>query len=165
MKLGRVVLGIATALAISAGNLHAQRLGAQLSWGDDTDLGLGARVEVGLPNVFTTTGALARTYFIGSFDYFFVDCNECTYWELNGNLAVPIAAAGVDPYVGAGLNIAHISLDLGILDDQSDTELGVNLLGGVRFPIGTVSSFGEARLELGGGEQFVLTFGVLFGGS
>jgi hypothetical protein len=162
LKLGRVVLGIAAAFAISASSLHAQRFGVQLNWADDADLGVGARLEVGLPNVFTTTGALSRTYLIGSFDYFF-DCNNCTYWELNGNLAVPIAATGVDPYVGAGLNIAHISFDSDIPFD-SHTDLGINLLGGLRFPIGTLSAFGEGRLEVDGGEQFVLTFGILLGG-
>lgn len=164
MKLRRVVLGMAAAFALSAGSMHAQQVGAQLNWGDDSDLGLGVRVEVGLPNLFTTTGPLANTYFIGSFDYFFVDCDECTWWELNGNLAFPLAVTGVDPYVGAGLNVAHRAVDLGPID-ASDTDLGINLLGGVRFPIGNLSSFAEARLEIDGGEQFVLTFGVLFGGS
>lgn len=163
----RVVLGIAMALAISAGNVQAQRLGAQLSYGDDSDLGLGARLEVGVPNLFTSTGALANTYFIGSFDYFFIDCDECTYWEINANLAVPVAASGVDPYLGAGLNVAHFSVDFDspLSDEASDTEVGVNLLGGIRFPLGNLSSFLEGRLELGGGEQLVLTFGIMFGGS
>jgi hypothetical protein len=164
----RVVLGTAIAFAVSAGNLQAQRLGAQLSWGDDSDLGLGVRLEAGLPNLLTNTGALSRTYFIGSFDYFFIDCRfDCSYWEINANLAVPVVAATIDPYLGAGLNIAHISIgddDLEPFDrEASDTDLGVNLLGGLRFPIGNLSSFLELRGELGGGDQLVLTFGFLFG--
>ena len=44
----------------------------------------------------------------------------------------------------------------------SDTDLGLNLLGGTLFGRGKVNPFVELRVELAGGEQFVLTGGVLF---
>jgi opacity protein-like surface antigen len=165
MKTWRVFAAVTAALVIGSADAEAQAFGVTGSWGDDTDFGIGARVELGLPNLFTTQGALANTYLIGSFDWFFPDCDECTYWELNANLAVPITAASIDPYVGAGLNIAHVSFDVGPTGDVSDTDVGLNLLGGLRFNLGTLGAFTEGRFELGGGEQFVLTFGVMVGGT
>ncbi|HSJ13193.1 MAG TPA: hypothetical protein VK939_02185 [Longimicrobiales bacterium] len=169
MKTWGVVLGMVAMLGAGASNAEAQRIGVQGNWSDDFDLGIGARVELNLPNLLTSEGPLANTFLIGSFDYFFPDCPadlDCSYWEINGNLAVPFAVSGLSPYAGAGLNIARI--DVGLEDSDfsgSDTEIGLNLLGGLRFPIGGVSAYGEARLELGGGEQFVLTFGAMVGGS
>lgn len=162
-----------------AGPVSAQRFGVQANWSDDFDFGVGGRVEVDLPNLFTDQGPFSRTYLIGSFDYFFPDCGaqdepvsdfDCSYWEVNAGLAIPLAAASVDPYVGAGLNIARFSVDYsgdvpGVDLGADDTEIGLNLLGGLRFPIGGISAYGEGRLELGGGEQFVLTFGILVGGT
>lgn len=163
------MLGVAAALTIGAVEVQAQAIGPQVSWGNDSDLGVGARIELGLPNLLTSSGPLASTFLIGSFDYFFIDCDECTYWELNGNLAVPIAASSVDPYVGAGLNVSRFSIDFesdlpGFDVDGSSTDIGLNLLGGLRFPVGGLNAFGEGRFTVGGGEQLVLSFGVLFGG-
>jgi hypothetical protein len=147
-------------LAFGAANAEAQRFGGQVSWADDADLGLGARVEI--PVALSSEGILAGTYIIGSFDYFFIDCDECSYMEFNGNFAAPIGTSSLRPYVGAGLNMARSSVD--VLDESiSDTEMGLNLLGGIKFGLGSLSSYAEARMELGGGEQFVLTFGILFG--
>lgn len=155
-------------LTVFALPVQAQRFGAQLSWGDDFDLGLGARLEFGLGNLLQNEGLLSRAYGIASFDYFFPDCAagfDCNYWELNLNGAVPLVATNIDPYVGGGLNIARFSTGPDGSADVSDTDLGLNALAGLRFLLGTLSAFAEARLELGGGGQFVLTFGALFGGS
>jgi opacity protein-like surface antigen len=164
MKLQRIVLGAVLALALGVGDLRAQRIGLQLDWGSDADLGLGARLEANAR--LASTGAFSRSWFIGSFDYFFDACNECTYWEINLNMAVPVNAEGVRPYLGGGLNIAHISVDDDDFpgDGPSDTDVGLNLLGGLRFPIGDLSSYLELRGEISGGEQLVLTFGFLLGG-
>ena len=165
MKLQRIVLGVVLALAVGVSDLRAQRFGLQVDWGSDADLGLGARLEANAR--LASSGAFSRSWFIGSFDYYFDACNDCSYWEINLNMAVPVNAEGVRPYLGAGLNIAHISVDFDddILDDDpSNTEAGLNLLGGLRFPIGDLSSYLELRGEVGGGEQLVLTFGILLGG-
>lgn len=110
-----VILALAL-FALAPRTLTAQaKFGGQVNWGDDADIGLGARVVAGS------------------------------------------GVTSVAPYVGGGLNIAHSS------NATSNTELGVNLLGGLRFGIGpVVKGFSEVRLELSGGEQFVVTFGVLF---
>lgn len=48
--------------------------------------------------------------------------------------------------------------DLGI----SATEIGANVLGGLRFSVGRFPVFAEFRVEAGGGKQFVINGGVLF---
>jgi opacity protein-like surface antigen len=167
MKMSRTIMVAVAAFALGATGAHAQRFGVQLDWGNDVDFGVGARVELDVPNLISETEPLNRTFLIGSFDYFFPDCGDldCTYWEINTNVAFPIIVAGIDPYVGAGLNLAHVDAGTeGGLDAGSDTDVGLNILGGIRFPLRGVTAFGEARYEVAGGEQFVLTFGALIGG-
>lgn len=155
-----VVLG----LMLAPTSLKAQiDIGAQGSWGDDVDFGLGGRVVVGLPiEQFPLE-------LIGSFDYFFPDIDNFDYWEINANAAyvIPVPTPTVAPYAGAGINIARASVDVGTVPgvgdfSASDTEVGLNLLGGVKFPLQSVTPYGELRIELGGGEQFVITGGVSF---
>ncbi|MDH3297934.1 MAG: porin family protein [Gemmatimonadota bacterium] len=157
-----------TLLAILAGALfmlpataNAQvRLGPQLSWGDDTNLGIGGRV---LANV----GSMNQWDFIGTFDVFFPDdspTNDVSYWEANGNLAynfrMPDAPA-LSPYVGIGLNIAHVSVDRET-GDFDDTDLGINFFVGNQFEAGSTTPFAELRVVAEGASQVVLTGGILF---
>lgn len=132
-------------------------LGGQLSWGDDADFAVGGRVVLGIPSEQVPLEA------IGTFDYFFPDEDGLNYWELNTNVVyrIPVQVPMLTPYAGAGINIAHASLDTDGVD-VSDTEVGINLLGGVKYNAGPVTPFGELRFELDGGEQFVLSLGVLF---
>jgi hypothetical protein len=151
-----LILPVAIALfTLTPSESRAQRVqfGPQVSWADDADVGLGARVVAGLPSSLM----LPRLEVIGSFDFFFPG-NDVNYYEVNGNVAYRVpGVTGIAPYVGGGLNIAHAS------NGASDTELGLNLLGGLRFGIGPrLNAFTEARIELNGGEQFAVTFGILF---
>lgn len=152
-------------LGIGARDLPAQtRFGVQGSWGDDTDFGIGGRVAFSLRSMFPRTPLEAYA----TFDYFFPDEGagvDLTYWEINGNVVylIPGVRGNIAPYVGGGLNIAHASREvLGV--SASDTDAGLNLMGGLKFKSRTsrVAPFVELRVELGGGEQFVLTGGVLF---
>jgi hypothetical protein len=156
-----VCLGLVIA---SAGEATAQgsrtvQFGPQLSWGDDADLGVGGRAQVSVP--------ATQFVIIGSFDLFFPDSDggpDIDYWEINGNAVYEFDLAGettIRPYAGAGLNIAHATRDLAGLGD-SNTDLGLNLLGGARFDAGPIQPFIELRVEAEGGEQFVITGGVLF---
>lgn len=146
------------------------QFGPQVSWAEDAELGIGARAAIGVPAL------LANLEIHASFDYFFVDDFEgfgveadATYWELNGNAVYKFNLTGVPtvtPYVGAGVNVAHISGDvsgLGGSGDFSDTDLGLNILGGTQFNVGSVTPYVELRIEAGGGEQFVITGGLLIG--
>lgn len=171
-KLG--VLGGCLFFLLGAGDLAGQfRIGPQASYGTDSEIGIGGRAVMGFP-------ALPGFGVIGSFDYFFPDVPEGAdvsfdYWELNGNLfyAFPVSAASVEPYFGAGLNLAHASRDTDDptgTGDDSQTELAFNLLAGFEFPMTGLSPFVEVRVELGGDDGFfvrgenqvVITGGLLF---
>lgn len=92
---------------------------------------------------------------------------DWTYLEINANVAYSFPLSGsssLRPYAGGGLNIARSSIDFDLpgLRSTSDTEVGLNVLGGSKFGSGRLTPFAELRLELGGGEQFVITGGFLF---
>jgi len=136
------------------------RVGGQINFADDVDFGLGPRIVV-------TDPALGEFRFIGSFDLFFPDSPpgvDIDYWEINGNVVYDFAfesAPKLVPYIGTGLNIAHASGGIGNLG-ASDTNIGANLLGGMEFKTGRLRPFVELRVELEGGEQFLVTGGLLF---
>jgi opacity protein-like surface antigen len=146
--------------------------GGQLNYADDADLGIGVRGQFDLGSMLNLEGGLETVTGAVSFDYFFQDCDpaDCTYFEINANGLYPIEMEGSDfaPYAGGGLNIARASVEFtdafGNTSSADDTEIGLNILGGANFAISGFDVFAEARLELGGGEQFVITFGTLFGG-
>jgi len=147
-----LLLAVAICCLSGARELYAQaRLAPQLSVGSKADFGLGGRVQINLRSP-------DRLAVIPMFDWFFPG-DDRTYWELNGNLAYffKVNTNSVAPYAGAGLNIAYSSED-----GSSDTDPGFNLLGGTLIGSGPVHPFVEVRFELAGGEQFVLSGGVLF---
>ena len=144
-------------LALCAGAgapLAAQvRFGAQVDWGDNSDFGIGGRLEHGLAKLFPNTPLRAAA----SFDYFFPSSNV-NYWEINYNWFYQLKADALTPYAGGGLVLAYASAN-----GNSNSDLGVNLGGGLKFKTGSsLTPFIEARVELGAGEQFVLTGGLLF---
>ena len=166
----RLILASLTAILMTPGIAAAQfMLAPQGSWGSDSDFGIGARVTYGLAATESTNLEL-----VGSFDYFFPSTDggaDVTYWEINGNVnyVLPVRSEYVRTYLGAGLNVAYASVDLGSVSpglSGSETEIGLNLLAGVH---GTsrINPFGEVRFIIAGGEQFVFTAGVNFtlGGS
>ncbi len=165
MKKLSAVLAICT-LALLPSAASAQRFGAQVGYGKEVEgVALGARVEFDLTNKFSQKPPFSNAMFVTAFDYYFPDCNDCSYWELTPALVVPFAMQGstMRPYLGAGLSFAHVSVDLGTTS-ASDTETGLALLGGLRFPMGTMSAFTEARITLHDADQLTLAFGFLFGG-
>jgi opacity protein-like surface antigen len=142
------------------------RFGVQGNYADDADFGVGARAQFGLDSVQEGLGL------VGSFDYYFPGADDdselgvdvdVTYWEINANLVYTLTKSGsLAPYVGAGLNVAHAGASAesgGVEVSVDETELGANLLGGVRF---SDRFFAEAKIELSGGEMFVITGGILF---
>jgi hypothetical protein len=141
-------------LAVGAGDVRAQgfRWGPELSLADDADFGIGARME------FDFTGSPLTL--IANGDVFFPG-NDVTWIELNANLVYNFdlaSAPTVTPYAGGGLNIRYADVGSG----GSDTDAGLNLLGGVRFDAGSISPFVEAKFEIEGGDQFIVTGGILF---
>lgn len=166
MRRTLAVLGCLAFLAVGATDLQGQvRFGVQGSYGDDTDFGIGGRLATSLRSLIPAT----PLEFHASFDYFFPDDEgtgaDITYWEINTNVAwmIPVTRTSVAPYAGGGLNIAHFAIDITGFGSADDTEVGLNLLGGIQFRTRTrLRPFVEVRVELSGGEQFVLAGGLLF---
>ncbi len=139
-------------------------IGAQGSWGDDSDFGVGARLTIGIPS------AAVPIAVIGSFDWFFPSQPtgiDLTYWEANGNVVFmfPIQDPRFRPYGGLGLNVARFeSKVVGTPGTESfgETNLGLNLLVGALLDVGKLKPYGEARFQIEGGKQLVLTAGVAF---
>lgn len=161
MRVRNVLAATAAVLLLLPATANAQvRFGPQLSWGDDTELGVGGRALVNVQS-------LIHWDFIGTFDVFFPDdspTNDISYWEANGNLAYNFGvpdAPGLSPYVGAGLNIAHVSVDRES-GDFDDTDLGINFFVGNQFDGGSTTPFVELRVVAEGADQWVLTGGLLF---
>lgn len=171
----RKLLTIASLVAMSLAPtaLNAQvGVGGQLSFANDVDIGIGARATFGLP-------APAPLEIVATADYFFPDeftGVDLSYWEINANLVYlfKIPASIIQPYAGGGLNFAHASFstdfsELGVEVppeisnfEGSDSQLGLNLLGGAKLNLGPITPFGELRYEVSGGEQFVVSMGALF---
>ena len=156
----KLLVGACLALfVLTPGALQAQiGIGGQLSIAEEADVGIGVRGTLGLPSK-------VPLQVIGSFDYFFPG-SEFDYWEINTNVVYlfPVPTPTVTPYAGGGLNFAYFSnIDVfGTEANFSSFDVGVNILGGAQFNVGPVTPYGELRIELGGGEQFVLTGGAIF---
>lgn len=157
-------LMVVAAMALAAGTMVASPAAAQvkfgtvLNWGDDADFGLGAKLNFGIGSITDRSDIEGQI----AFDYFFPDSFD--YWTITGNGIYSLKPSGsVAPHLGAGLGLARASYSVGTFNG-SDTSLFLNLLGGLRFkPIGNVTPFTEARIQLGDGSQLVLSGGVFFG--
>lgn len=142
------------AVESSQGQVH---LGPQISIADEADVGLGGRLVAGVEDY-------SGLEVIGSVDVFFPD-EDFDYWEINGNAVYNfeiVGAPSLRPYAGGGLNVAHVDFDDDVPGGDSDTDLGLNLLAGSKFPLERFTPFVEVRGEISGGEQLVITGGFLF---
>lgn len=150
---------ILAALSVATPVLGQARFGVHGSWSDDMDFGIGARV---VSSVDALDAWSPNLRLMGSGDFFFPG-NGVNYFELNGNLAYLFEARAEGtprPYLGAGLSLARVSIDI---LNASDSDLALNLLAGVQFPARDgATPFVEVRVEGGRGEQLVISGGVLF---
>jgi len=153
-------------------------LGIEASSGEKSDFGIGPRAIVDL-GPFD-----AGLRLLGSFDVFFpgqtllrevafetgsidVDlAGDVDYWEANVNLVYTLGLplVPITPYFGGGLNVARTEVrnSTAGLFDSKRTERGVNVLGGAELSVAGVSPFLEFRYEIQGGEQWVVTGGIVF---
>ena len=106
----------------------------------------------------------------GVLDWYFVDDNFLGATDVDASfLQLSFKALyefGVDnetftPYAGAGIGINRSSVSIGNVDD-SNTELGVNIIGGATFGFGNLKPFAQAQLSFGDVELFTLAGGLLF---
>jgi hypothetical protein len=166
---GRLVI-VATiavgAVTVVPANANAQ-LGfvARASFGDEVDFGVGGGARFDLGSLTVQHGLRGEV----TMDYFFPDGSD--YWELNGDVFLDLATVpGL--YVGTGINYGKFSSDAdcgsicdlegNLIDyDSNNTKVGLNLIGGYTFP-GARAPFVQAKVELGGGEQLVISAGIRF---
>ncbi|HRX17407.1 MAG: hypothetical protein KC485_11105 [Gemmatimonadetes bacterium] len=142
----------------------------QANYGDDVEFGVGGGVRFGLGSLTEKQGIRGEAtfdyYFPGGGQEFGTFSSDFDYWEINGNLLLDIKSVqGL--YVGAGVNYANFSYNFdgcGLFCDSFDassSDIGLNALGGYEFP-GSKKLFVQAKIELGGGEQFVVSGGIRF---
>jgi len=134
--------------------------GPFLAYSDDAEaFGIGGYIMIPIP-ALNPNIALAP-----DFTWFFPD-GDVTLFEINGDLVYmfPVSESSpVIPWALGGLNIARFSVDVPGFGNVSDTQVGINLGGGVNFRVtGSISPFAGAKIELEGGESFVLFGGIGF---
>ena len=172
-RLSKLLLmsGVIALLVFAATDVQAQvRFGPQVAWGSDTDLGIGARLT-GDVDAFggSDSSALRSLRGIAEFIYYLDPhdgCDECSALEINASGVVPIklGESNNDFYAGGGLNLARFSVDIGGAGSVSNTEIGLNVLGGLNFALSNLAAFVEAGIRISGSEQFVISSGITFGG-
>lgn len=175
-----VLLGIGLSGPLTAQGQTSFKVGPRIGIpvGDVSDLGgnffFGADARVGSPALPVMIN--------GSFDFYLTDDIETGGEDLSQTIfAVDINALyefGIDnpaftPYAGGGLAITRSSVEevtvdtgfgTGTFGGGSDTEVGLNLVGGARFPVGSFEPFAQLNATLGGDVQrFGITGGLLFG--
>ena len=142
------------------------RIAPSLAWGEDSELALGGRLLLNMSRLLSSEadrGPASKIDLVVPFDWF-VDCSECTYFEVTPGLIIPLTIKDVGPYLGVGVNVARLSVDASGRD-ESDVSVGLGLSGGILFPVGDFMAFGEARATLGGRKQTVITIGLQVGGT
>lgn len=170
LKKTLLAVTVGALVAFGSSDLRAQdmswRFGVHGAFATDdyAGPGVGAHVEAMLPTIHEQVSA------VGSFTYHFPD-DPFSYWEINtnGHFGFPLENSTVRPYVGAGINVAHIGVSSSATTgpfggsvgfSASSTEIGLNVLGGAEFDTGNANPFVQLRLELSGGETVVIAGGV-----
>lgn len=147
-----------------------------------TGMKIGPRVGVPVGNVSDTGGTLffgadARVDLAAlpdpvvlspSFDFYLADDfsgSSLTIFalDLNGLYEIPLEDSPVAPYAGGGIAITRVSIGEDVPDrfDPSSTEIGLNLVGGARFPLESVEPFAQFNFTAGA-DRIGLAGGVLF---
>lgn len=161
----KLTLALATAAAVAVPTTAQAQLGFGVlaAYHDDADFGVGAFVDAPME------GLHENVHLMADFTWFFPDAEGFDYFEINGNLLYdfPMPEQNFTPFALGGLNVARASVDIDTpgVDDASDTEIGVNLGGGLTFGSGAMRPSVGVRAELGGGEGVVLFGSLTLGGN
>lgn len=176
-RTGLVSLLAVALLFVGAQSASAQfHFGPQVGYGTDFDFSIGGKATLGFNTVLfegtgPLTGSLAFDYFISCpGEDFGGDSFNCSYFNVVPAVFVPFGSSAGKPYAGAGLSYGNYSLDYdtgipGFNPSFDGSEIGLAILGGYMFPLGSMTGMAEGRVGLGGYDQVVLTFALLFGGS
>ena len=177
----RSILGVATlALALAANSAEAQKpisfgigLGATMAQGD-----FGDAVDMGYHALGTLAWAAPALPVGVRFDAsynrlgFKDDVADGETFNIlgitaNATWGIPMAASPVSPYLIGGLGWYQGSTS--IEGSESDSKIGFNVGGGVKFNLSGFGTFIEARYHMIGGDEgevdtnFIpITFGIMF---
>lgn len=155
--------------AINIGNSQAQEskihAGAQVAYGTNSGSGVG----IGANGYYTINenirAGLDFVYYLGSPE-------NTTFWELNFNGQYHFDVDGaISPYGLAGINVSHYSFDIpnvnvggvSIGGSSGASKIGLNVGGGVEYPVGFGALFAEAKYILSTYDQLVIGAGVRIG--
>ncbi len=156
----RVVPMVAVALALGSPSNGRAQTSVSPHIGYDVDveeLLIGGSVQFGVPGVAVAGVALR---FSPGFSYY-LEGNGATFFVVDLDTRYPFNAGNVQPYVGGGLFLRRVSVDVAILGSVSDTDVGLNLMGGAAFgSFSRVRPFAECRLRVGDGSTLVLLGGL-----
>jgi hypothetical protein len=128
-------------------------VGPLLGFHDDFDFGVGGFVAIPVPSLSPNLAI------VPNFIYWFPEFIDV--FEINGDVvySFPVSAdSPVLPWAMGGLNILRASAG-----GFSNTEIGLNLGGGVNFVTsGSLSPFAGAKFEIQEGSGFVIFGGIGF---
>lgn len=135
------------------GSVQAQiSAGPLAAFHDDFDLGIGAFMSVPVPSLDPNLAI------VPSFVYYFPDGFDA--FEINGDVMYAFEVSPdtpVLPFAFAGLNVLRVAVG-----SVSNTEIGLNLGGGITFRSESVEPFAGAKFEMGDYDGFVIFGGVGF---
>ena len=156
----RVIAALALALAIALPVQSHAQWSLNTHGGYDLDAEeflIGASVEFSIPGAAISGVPLT---FAPGFDYY-PGLDGASFFVMDFDAHYPFQAKGMTPYVGGGMYISHVSVDLPTFGSVSDTNFGLNLKGGASFGTSSkVRPFTEARLRVGNGSTLILKGGL-----
>ena len=151
----KLVSGFAVAALLGLAPMGAQaqvQIGPTLAFSDEVDFGIGATLHAQAPQLGEGLG------FLGEFLVYFPDQDGLDFFEINGNVtyAFPLANSTVLPFALGGLNVSRASVDTGGLGDASNTDIGLNLGGGINFDLGSFRPMIGGRFAIGDLDHFII---------
>lgn len=134
--------------------------GPFLAYHDDLEaIGVGGFLGIAIPQLAPGFAV------VPNIAIFFPD-DPLSFFEINGDVmyTFPVSETSpVEPFAFAGLNWARSSIDFGgTTGSVSDSDIGLNLGGGVNFDAGSLSPFAGAKFEIHNNTGFVIFGGISF---
>jgi hypothetical protein len=156
----RVIAALALVLAIALPVQSHAQWSLNTHGGYDLDAKeflIGASVEFSIPGAAISGVPLT---FVPGFDYY-PGIDGVSFFVMDFDAHYPIQAKGLTPYIGGGMYVSRVSVDIPPFGNVSDTNFGLNLKGGATFGTSSkVRPFGEGRLRVGNGSTFILKGGL-----
>jgi len=137
------------------------RIGPSISFGTDTDLGLGVKAKFDLDEKFKISPSF--NFLASSSDDTPIGKVKSSVFEINGDVHYAFSDNGNVLFYGlGGLNIGVGSVSVAG-SSSSSTDIGLNLGAGGEYVIGEkFNAFTEAKFGIGGVSQLLITAGIYF---